>query len=162
MKEKIKEWWRNNCTVGKIEVTLGIIFAVRDALLGWYSTALVWLAFAILALYSIFLERRNGKLYSAAKEANRIAKECNENEKKAIETTQWAFDELQLEQQRHRLTAIQGMKHKNKADFMQHKKSLSEYLKLSAAIDNIYEQEVKRLHEMLDEIKNKNDGEQKD
>lgn len=151
MKEKIKKWWRNNCTIGKIEVTLGIIFAIRDTLLGWYSTALVWLVFAILALYIIFLEKRNCKLQRLVKEANRIAKECNENEKKAIETTQWAYDELQLEQQQHRLTSIQGMKYKNKADFMQRKKSLSEYLKLSAAIDNIYEQEVKRLHEMLNE-----------
>lgn len=42
---------------------------------------------------------------------------------------------------------------------MQRKKSLSQYLKYSDAIDNIYEQEVERLHKMEKEIeKNDNDG----
>lgn len=51
------------------------------------------------------------------------------------------------------------MKYKNKAEFMQRKKSLSQYLKYSDAIDNIYEQEVERLHKMEKEIeKNDNDG----
>ena len=73
-----------------------------------------------------------------------------------MQTTVWAYDELHLEMQRHRLTAIQGMKYKNKAEFMQRKKSLTQYLKYSDAIDNIYEQEVKRLHDMEEEIKKKN------
>ena len=51
------------------------------------------------------------------------------------------------------------MKYKNKAEFMQRKKSLTQYLKYSDAIDNIYEQEVERLHKMEKEIeKNDNDG----
>lgn len=79
-----------------------------------------------------------------------------------MQTTIWAYDELHLEMQRHRLTAIQGMKYKNKAEFMQRKKSLSQYLKYSDAIDNIYEQEVERLHKMKKEIEKKNnDGKDK-
>lgn len=82
--------------------------------------------------------------------------------KKAVQTTVWAYDELHLEMQRHRLTAIQGMKYKNKAEFMQRKKSLTQYLKYSDAIDNIYEQEVERLHKMEKEIEKKNnDGKDK-
>lgn len=74
----------------------------------------------------------------------------------------WFCDELHLEMQRHRLTAIQGMKYKNKAEFMQRKKSLTQYLKYSDAIDNLYEQEVERLHKMEKEIENKNnDGKDK-
>lgn len=84
------------------------------------------------------------------------------NEEKAVQTTVWAYDELHLEMQRHRLTAIQGMKYKNKAEFMQRKKSLSQYLKYSDAIDNLYEQEVERLHKMKKEIEKKNnDGKDK-
>ena len=74
----------------------------------------------------------------------------------------WFSDELQLEMQRHRLTAIQGMKYKNKTEFMQRKKSLTQYLKCSDEIDNIYEQEVERLHKMKKEIEKKNnDGKDK-
>ena len=74
----------------------------------------------------------------------------------------WFCDELQLEMQRHRLTALQGMKYKNKAEFMQRKKSLTQYLKYSDAIDNLYEQEVERLHKMKKEIEKKNnDGKDK-
>ena len=68
----------------------------------------------------------------------------------------WFSDELQLEMQRHRLTAIQGMKYKNKAEFMQRKKNLTQYLKHSDALDSIYEQEVERLHKMEKEIEKKN------
>lgn len=93
-------------------------------------------------------------------EALELAEKCNDNERDAIQTTIWAYDELHLEMQRHRLTAIQGMKYKNKAEFMQRKKSLTQYLKYSDAIDNIYEQEVERLHKMEKEIKN-NDGKEK-
>lgn len=54
------------------------------------------------------------------------------------------------------------MKYKNKADFMQRKNSLTQYLKCSDAIDNIYEQEVERLHKMEKEIEKKNnDGKDK-
>lgn len=61
-----------------------------------------------------------------------------------------------------RLTAIQGMKYKNKAEFMQRKKSLTQYLKRSDALDSIYEQEVERLHKMEKEIEKKNnDGKDK-
>ena len=48
------------------------------------------------------------------------------------------------------------MKYKNKAEFMLRKKSCTQYLKYSDAIDNIYEQEVERLHKMEEEIKKKN------
>ena len=74
----------------------------------------------------------------------------------------WFSDQLQLEMQRHRLTAIQGMKYKNKAEFMQRKMNLTQYLKYSDEIDNLYEQEVERLHKMKKEIEKKNnDGKDK-
>ena len=74
----------------------------------------------------------------------------------------WFSDQLQLEMLRHRLTAIQGMKYKNKAEFMQRKKSLTQYLKCSDGIDNLYEQEVERLNKMEEDIKKKNnDGKDK-
>ena len=74
----------------------------------------------------------------------------------------WFSYELQLEMQRHILAAIQGMKYKNKTEFMQRKKSLTQYLKYSDEIDNFYEQEVERLHKMEEEIKKKNnDGKDK-
>ena len=79
-----------------------------------------------------------------------------------MQNTVWFCDELRLEMQRHRLTALQGMKYKNKAEFMQRKKSLTQYLKCSDEIDNLYEQEVERLHKMEKEIKKKNnDGKDK-
>ena len=75
----------------------------------------------------------------------------------------WFSDQLQLEMQRHRLTAIQGMKYKNKAEFMQRKKNLTQYLKYSDSLDSIYEQEVERLHKMEEDIKKKNnDGKDKE
>ena len=75
----------------------------------------------------------------------------------------WFSDELQLEMQRHRLTAIQGMKYKNKAEFMQRKKNLTQYLKYSDSLDSIYEQDVERLHKMEEDIKKKNnDGKDKE
>jgi len=107
---------------------------------------------------ALFLKNRQiKKLTKRNKELYDLAKDCNENEKRAIQTVQWAYDELQLEMQRHRLTAIQGMRYKNKADFMQRKKSLSKYLKYAQAADELYEQEVKRLHGMMDEIKKEDD-----
>lgn len=48
------------------------------------------------------------------------------------------------------------MKYKNKAEFMQRKNSLTQYLKCSDALDSIYEQEVERLHKMEKEIEKKN------
>lgn len=95
-------------------------------------------------------------------EALDLADKCKDNERDAVQETIWLYDELQLEMQRHRLTAIQGMKYKNKAEFMQRKKSLTQYLKYSDAIDNLYEQEVERLHKMKKEIEKKNnDGKDK-
>ena len=45
---------------------------------------------------------------------------------------------------------------------MQRKKSLTQYLKYSDALDSIYEQEVERLHKMEKEIEKKNnDGKDK-
>lgn len=84
-------------------------------------------------------------------------------EKIAVKKMVWFCHELYLEKQRHRLTALQGMKYKNKAEFMQRKKNLTQYIKCSDEIDNLYEQEVERLHKMEEEIKNKNnDGKDKE
>lgn len=101
-------------------------------------------------------------LYRECDEALELADKCKDNERDAVQETIWLYDELQLEMQRHRLTAIQGMKYKNKSEFMQRKKSLTQYLKYSDAIDNLYEQEVERLHKMKKEIEKKNnDGKDK-
>jgi len=156
MKEKIKKWfgWFD---VYYAEIFLGIIFAVRDAYFGDWNVALVWLSFAFSwGIFKVVISEESRRYKALVK----LSKEIQSNEEDAVQTTKWAYDELQLEMQRHRLTAIQGMKYKNKADFMQRKKSLTKYLKYSDAIDNIYEQEVKRLHEMMDEIKKRNNNDE--
>jgi len=154
MKEKIKNWLGDS----------SVIFAVAYAVLAIYMFFVTDWVIGILCLaisfcnLALFLKNRQiKKLTKRNKELYDLAKDCNENEKRAIQTVQWAYDELQLEMQRHRLTAIQGMRYKNKADFMQRKKSLSKYLKYAQAADELYEQEVKRLHGMMDEIKKEDD-----
>lgn len=138
------------------EMLLGVTFAITNVRTGNSGIALVWLAFAFSwGIFKLTISEENRRYKALVN----LSKEIQSNEKKAVQTTLWAYDELHLEMQRHRLTAIQGMKYKNKAEFMQRKKSLSQYLKYSDAIDNIYEQEVERLHKMEKEIeKNDNDG----
>lgn len=139
-------------TIGNISVLLIAMVGVIYLFIKRFDTAILCMFLAVTVWFIDVLFRKCG-------EALKLAEECNDNEREAIQTTIWAYDELQLEMQRHRLTAIQGMKYKNKAEFMQRKKSLSQYLKYSDAIDNIYEQEVERLHKMEKEIeKNDNDG----
>lgn len=139
-------------TIGNVSVLMVAMIGVCYLFIKRFEPAILYLLLAIAILFINVLFRKYG-------EALKLAEKCNDNERDAIQTTVWAYDELQLEMQRHRLTAIQGMKYKNKAEFMQRKKSLSQYLKYSDAIDNIYEQEVERLHKMEKEIeKNDNDG----
>lgn len=139
-------------TIGNVSVLIAAMTGVFYLFIKRFEPAILYLLLAIAILFINVLFRKYG-------EALKLAEKCNDNERDAIQTTIWAYDELHLEMQRHRLTAIQGMKYKNKAEFMQRKKSLSQYLKYSDAIDNIYEQEVERLHKMEKEIeKNDNDG----
>lgn len=139
-------------TIGNVSVLIAAMTGVFYLFIKRFETAILYLLLAIAILFINVLFRKCG-------EALKLAEKCNDNERDAIQTTIWAYDELHLEMQRHRLTAIQGMKYKNKAEFMQRKKSLTQYLKYSDAIDNIYEQEVERLHRMEKEIeKNDNDG----
>lgn len=139
-------------TIGNVSVLIAAMAGVFYLFIKRFEPAILYLLLAIAILFINVLFRKYG-------EALKLAEKCNDNERDAIQTTIWAYDELHLEMQRHRLTAIQGMKYKNKAEFMQRKKSLSQYLKYSDAIDNIYEQEVERLHKMEKEIeKNDNDG----
>lgn len=151
----IKKWfgWLD---VYYAEMLLGIAFAIMNACTGSWSVALVWLAFSFsCGIFKLIISVENRRY----KALINLSKKIQSNEKKAVQNMVWFYDELQLEMQRHRLTAIQGMKYKNKAEFMQRKKSLTQYLKYSDAIDNIYEQEVERLHTMEKEIeKNDNDG----
>jgi len=153
MKEKIKNWLGDS----------SVIFAVAYAVLAIYMFFVTDWVIGILCLaisfcnLALFLKNRQiKKLTKRNKELYDLAKDCNENEKRAIQTVQWAYDELQLEMQRHRLTSLQGMIYKNKADFMQRKKSLSLFLNHDQSFRAVYEQEVKRLHEMMDEIKKEN------
>lgn len=142
-------------TIGNVSVLIAAMTGVFYLFIKRFEPAILYLLLAIAILFINVLFRKYG-------EALKLAEKCNDNERDAIQTTIWAYDELRLEMQRHRLTAIQGMKYKNKAEFMQRKKSLTQYLKYSDAIDNLYEQEVERLHKMKKEIEKKNnDGKDK-
>lgn len=135
------------------EMLLGVTFAIFNACIGNLGVALVWIAFAFSwGIFKLIISEENRRY----KALINLSKKIQSNEKKAVQNMVWFCDELQLEMQRHRLTAIQGMKYKNKAEFMQRKKSLTQYLKYSDAIDNLYEQEVERLHKMKKEIEKKN------
>lgn len=136
-------------TIGNVSVLLVAMVDVCYLFIKRFEPAILCMFLAVAIWFINVLFRKYG-------EALKLAEKCNDNERDAIQTTIWAYDELHLEMQRHRLTAIQGMKYKNKAEFMQRKKSLTQYLKYSDAIDNIYEQEVERLHKMEEEIKKKN------
>ena len=142
-------------TIGNVSLLLVVVIGVFYIFINRFEPAILYLLLAIAILFINVLFRKWG-------EALKLAEKCNDNERDAIQTTIWAYDELHLEMQRHRLTALQGMKYKNKAEFMQRKKSLTQYLKYSDAIDNLYEQEVERLHKMEKEIEKKNnDGKDK-
>ena len=135
------------------EMLLGIAFAIKNAYTGSWSVAFIWIAFAFSwGIFKLVISEENRRYKALVN----LSKEIQSNEEKSVQNMVWFSDELQLEMQRHRLTAIQGMKYKNKAEFMQRKKSLTQYLKCSDEIDNLYEQEVERLHKMEEEIKNKN------
>lgn len=148
----IKKWF-GLFDVYYAEMLLGVAFAIMNACTGSWSVALVWLAFSFSwGIFKLVISEENRRYKALVN----LSKEIQSNEEKAVQTTVWAYDELHLEMQRHRLTAIQGMKYKNKADFMQRKKSCTQYLKYSDALDSIYEQEVERLHKMEKEIEKKN------
>lgn len=142
------------------EMLLGVTFAIFDACIGNLGVALVWIAFAFSwGTFKLIISEENRR-YKALIESS---EEMQGIEKRAVKKMVWFCHELYLEKQRHSLTALQGMKYKNKAEFMQRKKSLTQYLKYSDAIDNLYEQEVERLHKMKKEIKKKNnDGKDKE
>ena len=141
------------------EMLLGIAFAIKNACTGSWSVAFIWISFAFSwGIFKLVISEENRRYKALVN----LSKKIQSNEEKSVQNMVWFSDELQLEMQRHRLTAIQGMKYKNKAEFMQRKKSLTQYLKCSDEIDNLYEQEVERLHKMEEEIKKKNnDGKDK-
>ena len=142
------------------EMLLGIAFAIKNACTGSWSVAFIWISFAFSwGIFKLVISEENRRYKALVN----LSKKIQSNEEKSVQNMVWFSDELQLEMQRHRLTAIQGMKYKNKAEFMQRKKNLTQYLKCSDEIDNLYEQEVERLHKMEEEIKNKNnDGKDKE
>lgn len=138
------------------EMLLGIAFAIKNACTGSWSVAFIWFSFAFSwGIFKLLISDENRRYKALVN----LSKKIQSNEKKAVQNTVWFCDELRLEMQRHRLTALQGMKYKNKAEFMQRKKSLTQYLKYSDALDSIYEQEVERLHKMEKEIEKKNNDE---
>ena len=141
------------------EMLLGLAFAIKNACTGSWSVAFIWIAFAFSwGIFKLVISEENRRYKSLVN----LSKKIQSNEEKSVQNMVWFSDELQLEMQRHRLTALQGMKYKNKAEFMQRKKSLTQYLKCSDEIDNLYEQEVERLHKMEEDFKNKNnDGKDK-
>jgi hypothetical protein len=141
------------------EMLLGVTFAIFYACIGNFGVAFAWIAFVFSwVIFKLIISVENRRYKALVN----LSKEIQSKEKKAVQNMVWFCNELQLEMQRHRLTALQGMKYKNKAEFMQRKKSLTQYLKYSDAIDNLYEQEVERLHKMEKEIEKKNnDGKDK-
>ena len=141
------------------EMLLGIAFAIKNACTGSWSVAFIWISFAFSwGIFKLVISEENRRYKALVN----LSKKIQSNEEKAVQNKVWFCDELHLEMQRHRLTALQGMKYKNKAEFMQRNKSLTQYLKYSDALDSIYEQEVERLHKMEKEIENKNnDGKYK-
>lgn len=158
MKKMIKKWfgWFD---IYYAEMLLGIAFSIKNACTGSWSVAFIWFSFAFSwGIFKLVISEENRRYKALVN----LSRKIQSNEEKAVQNMVWFSDELQLEMQRHRLTAIQGMKYKNKAEFMQRKKSLTQYLKCSDEIDNLYEQEVERLHKMKKEIENKNnDGKDK-
>ena len=142
------------------EMLLGVTFAISNACIGSRSVAIVWIPFtSSWGIFKLVISEENRRYKSLVN----LSKKIQSNEEKAVQNMVWFSDELQLEMQRHRLTAIQGMKYKNKAEFMQRKKNLTQYLKCSDGIDSLYEQEVERLHKMEEDIKKKNnDGKDKE
>ena len=136
-------------TIGNVSLLLVVVIGVFYIFINRFEPAILCMFLAVAIFFVNFLFRE-------CDEALDLADKCNDNERYAVQETIWLYDELHLEMQRHRLTAIQGMKYKNKAEFMQRKKSLTQYLKYSDAIDNLYEQEVERLHKMEKEIEKKN------
>ena len=142
------------------EMLLGVTFAISNACIGSWSVAFVWFGFAFSwGIFKLVISEENRRY----KALINLSEEIQNNEKKAVHNMVWFCDELHLEMQRHRLTALQGMKYKNKSEFMQRKKNLTQYLKHSDALDSIYEQEVERLHKMEEDIKKKNnDGKDKE
>ena len=143
-------------TIGNVSVLIAAMIGVCYLFIKRFEPAILYLLLAIALLFINFFFKKYGEVL-------KLAEKCNDNERDAIQTTIWVYDELQLEMQRHRLTAIQGMRYKNKAEFMQRKKSITQYLKCSDEIDNLYEQEVERLHKTEKEIEKKNnDGKDKE
>ena len=142
------------------EMLLGIAFAIKNACTGSWSVAFIWISFAFSwGIFKLVISEENRRYKALVN----LSKKIQSNEEKSVQNMVWFSDELQLEMQRHRLTAIQGMKYKNKDEFMQRKKNLAQYLKCSDALDRIYEQEVERLHKMKKEIEKKNnDGKDKE
>ena len=136
-------------TIGNVSVLIAAMIGVCYLFIKRFEPAILYLLLAIALLFINFFFKKYGEVL-------KLAEKCNDNVRDAIQTTIWVYDELQLEMQRHRLTAIQGMRYKNKAEFMLRKKSLTQYLKCSDEIDNLYEQEVERLHKMEKEIEKKN------
>lgn len=131
------------------EMLLGVTFAIVNTCAGNLNIALVWIAFAFSwGIFKLVISEENRRYKALVS----LSKEIQSNEKKAVLAKIQACDNLRFEIQRHKLTALQGMIYKNKAEFMQRKKSLSLYLKCSDEIDSIYEQEVKKLHEIKEEI----------
>lgn len=159
MKKMIKKWfgWFD---IYYAEMLLGIALAIMNACIDSWNVVLVWIAFAFSwGIFKLIIRVENRR----HKALINISEEMQGIEKRAVKKMVWFCHELYLEKQRHRLTAIQGMKYKNKAEFMQRKKSLTQYLKCSDALDSIYEQEVERLHKMEKEIEKKNnDGKDKE
>lgn len=88
------------------EILLGVTFAITNVCTGNSGIALVWFAFAFSwGIFKLIISEENRRYKALVN----LSKEIQGNEKKAVQTTLWAYDELRLEMQRHRLTAIQGM-----------------------------------------------------
>lgn len=105
-------------TIGNVSVLLVAMVSVCYLFIKRFEPAILCMFLAVAIFFVNFLFRE-------CDEVLELADKCNDNERDAVQKSIWLYDELQLEMQRHRLTAIQGMKYKNKAEFMYRKKSLT-------------------------------------
>lgn len=83
------------------EMLLGVTFAIINVCTGNSGIALVWFAFAFSwGLFKLIISEENRRY----KALFNLSKDIQNNEKKAVQTTIWAYDELHLEMQTDRNT----------------------------------------------------------
>lgn len=145
MKEKIKKWVSQ-------QTVFMVVFAVTAVYMfctGELFAGLLCLGIAICNLALHLEDKLIEELSSRKDKLYNLAKECHDNERNAVNEANKILGELVIEKQRHLVTSATAHIYKNKADFMQRKKSLSSYLKLDKMLVELRERRLRVLREML-------------